>query len=36
MFGVFYSSQKKFLLDKIKISDFNSNIDVEENDIFIF
>lgn len=27
---------KNSLLDKIKISDLNPNIDVEENDIFIF
>lgn len=35
MFGVFLFLTKNFL-DKIKISNFNPNIDVEENDIFIF
>lgn len=36
MFGVFLFLTKNFILHKIKISDFNPNIDVEENDIFIF
>lgn len=36
MFGVFLFLTKNFLLDKTKISDFNPNTDIDENDIFIF
>lgn len=36
MFGGFLFLAKKILLDKIKISDLNPHIDIEENDILIF